>query len=194
MKRFIAMPSPNGTNHEQLYIPRRAAAYDAKPRPEDCNDASVRAGYRAANRVMRDEMGNQKRMKREEDDDAAPLSASMQPETRTRVADAIKKYRSKSIVKDEDPMDNDDQHWIEQVLQFCEGKLDDEDMKELAEMLHSALDPDAVMDEPPPFKGQPLTGGKIREAQDRKRRRVAQDAAADFVRNFPEVARIKRAW
>lgn len=139
MKRYIAMPSPNGTNHEQLYIPQRAAAYDAKP-------------------------------------NAAPLCANMGPEARMRVADAIANAIERhSVVKDEDPMDNDDQHWIEQVLEFCEGKLDDADMKELAGILHSALSPDDVMDEPPPFLGSLAQAEK--SAQNRPERRTVAVAA-----------------
>jgi hypothetical protein len=66
---------------------------------------------------------------------------------------------------------------IDELIKFLRSKLEPDDLAEAMMMLGGGVDPqDAGMDEPPSFRGKPLTGGT--KAQDMALRKRVTDAAA----------------
>lgn len=66
---------------------------------------------------------------------------------------------------------------IEKLIEFLKGKISDDDIAEVVMIVNGGTDPqDPGMDEPPPFRGQPLTGGS--KAQDAALQRRVTDAFA----------------
>jgi hypothetical protein len=70
------------------------------------------------------------------------------------------------------------------IEQFLTDKLSDEDLAEALRLAYLCLGGKMGTDEPPPFKGQPLTGGT--KAQDAALRRRVSDAQANNYRKFQE--------
>jgi hypothetical protein len=76
---------------------------------------------------------------------------------------------------------------VEEFVEFLENKLAPEDFTSLKEMLAKSQQSDedeteTAKDEPPPFKGQPKTGGTM----------LAGDARGQsYADRFPDAARIK---
>lgn len=76
-----------------------------------------------------------------------------------------------------------------ELYTFLQGKLSEADLAEFCK--RAGIDAGMSMDEPEPFKGMPLPGGKKFGEDSRRRRPMTAAEEADFAARFPHASRIR---